>query len=96
MMQEARLERRLVRAIERRGGKAWKLTVPGRRGVQDRLVLMPLGRLWFVEMKASGKRPRPLQVHRAEELRALGFDVRTISTEAELLAFLAEVDAHAV
>jgi len=57
---------------------------------------MPISRLWFVEMKAPGKRPRPLQVHRAEELRALGFDVRTISTEAELLAFLAEVDAHAV
>lgn len=95
-MQEARLERRLARAIEQRGGVAWKLTVPGRRGVQDRLVLMPPGRLWFVEMKTPGKRLRPLQTYRADQLRSLGFHVRTISSDAELISFLAEVDSGAV
>lgn len=95
-MRESGLERRLKREIERRGGLARKLVTPGAAGAQDRLVLMPGGRVWFVELKAPGQRPRPLQVFRASELEARGFQVRVISTETELDEFLAEVDGHAV
>lgn len=91
-MDEQRLERRLRREVERRHGKARKLVTPGASGTQDRLVLLPPGRVWFIEMKAPGKKLRPLQVHRAHELQEMGFKVRTISTETELKAFLAEVD----
>ena len=41
----------------------------------DRLVLLPHGRCAFVELKAPGKLPRPLQLKRHEQLRALGFKV---------------------
>ena len=59
----------------------------------DRLVLMPGGRVWFVELKAPGRSPRPLQLYRIEELNKLGFRVRVVSTEDELQQFLAEVDS---
>lgn len=95
-MQESGLEQRLKREVERRGGLARKLITPGAGGAQDRLILMPGGRVWFVELKAPGRRPRPLQVHRANELRALGFQVRIISTVGELDEFLVEVDKHAI
>lgn len=95
-MDEVRLENRLKKEIERRGGKAPKFVSPGRRGVQDRIVLMPRGRVWFVELKAPGRKATPLQEYRADELRSLGFKVRTVSTVSELQAFLEEVDADAV
>ncbi len=91
-MEEQRLERRLKQEIERRGGQALKFVSPGHRGVPDRIVLMPGGRLWFVEMKATGKHLRPLQARRARELGALGFQVRLVSTDEELDRFLLEVD----
>lgn len=95
-MQESGLERRLKREVERRGGLARKLITPGAAGAQDRLILMPGGRVWFVELKSPGLRPRPLQVFRAEELKKLGFRVRIVSTAVELEEFLAEVDGHAI
>jgi len=91
-VREAGFERRLRLEIERRGGRALKLVAPGRAGVPDRLVLMPGGRVWFVELKAPGRSPRPLQLYRIEELSKLGFRVRVVSNSDELKSFLAEVD----
>ena len=91
-MREAGFERRLRLEIERRGGRALKLVAPGRAGVPDRLVLMPGGQVWFVELKAPGRSPRPLQLYRIEELSELGFRVRVVSNSDELKAFLAELD----
>lgn len=91
-MREAGFERRLRLEIERRGGRALKLVAPGRAGVPDRLVLMPGGRVWFVELKAPGRSPRPLQLYRIEELSKLGFRVRVVSSSDELKLFLVEVD----
>lgn len=91
-MLESRLEQRLVREVESRGGLALKFVSPGWRGAPDRLVLMPGGRVWFVEMKAPGQKPRPLQEYRLKTLQGLGFQARAVSTEDELRRFLAEVD----
>lgn len=91
VMRESRIENRLVREVEKRGGKAPKFVSPGWSGAQDRLVLMPEGRIWFVELKRPGGKPRPLQTKRQKELEDLGFRVRVISTAGELEAFLKEV-----
>lgn len=42
---------------------AWivKLNCPGNAGMPDRLVIFPDGEIAFVEIKAPGQRPRPLQ-----------------------------------
>jgi len=56
-------------------GLAVKFVSPGFDGVPDRLVLFPGGKVAFVELKAPGKKMRPLQVRRAGQLRMLGFQV---------------------
>lgn len=90
-MREARIESKLKVEIERRGGLSVKFVSPGWAGAPDRLVLMPGGRLWFLELKAPGKRPRPLQEKRIAELMGRGFRVRVVSSAGELEEFLREV-----
>ena len=79
-MKESYIERMLKKKVEQVGGKALKFVSPGWAGAPDRLVLLPGGRLVFVELKAPGRKPRPLQLKRHEELQALGFDVAVIDT----------------
>ncbi|AUW96762.1 VRR-NUC domain-containing protein [Streptococcus pluranimalium] len=79
-MREKVVEEALVKAVKCRGGLALKLTSPSWVGIPDRLVLLPQGRLGFVEVKAPGKVPRPLQVRRLEQLKNLGFKVYVLDS----------------
>lgn len=79
-MREKQIEEALVKAVKARGGLALKLTSPSWVGIPDRLVLLPQGRLGFVEVKAPGKVPRPLQVRRLEQLKNLGFKVYVLDS----------------
>ena len=72
-MRENEIEAKLVTAVKAVGGVCWKFTSPGTAGVPDRIVLMPSGRIGFVEVKAPGETPRPLQRSRLKLLRRLGF-----------------------
>ena len=74
-MEEKQIERRLVRMTSQMGGMALKFVSPGCDGVPDRLVLLPEGKVGFVEVKAPRKKPRPLQVRRISQIRGLGFPV---------------------
>jgi hypothetical protein len=74
-MREKTVEKKLVIAIKEAGGIAPKLMSPGFDGMPDRIVLLPGGRMGFVEVKAPGKVPRPLQEARHRMLRRLGFKV---------------------
>ena len=74
-MEEKRIERRLVRMTSQMGGMALKFVSPGCDGVPDRLALRPGGKVGCVEVKAPGKKPRPLQVRRISQIRKLGFPV---------------------
>lgn len=51
---EKEIEEKLVKAVKRRGGLCLKWVCPGWAGVPDRIILMPRGRVLFVETK----RPR--------------------------------------
>lgn len=90
-MRELKLEHRLVRKVERIGGRAPKWVSPGNRGVPDRLVILPNGRIAFVEMKAPGKPLEPLQVRWAKILRNLGHKVYKIDSNEDIDKFIAEV-----
>lgn len=90
-MRESALERRLVREVKRRGGQADKFTVPGKRGMPDRIILLPGARTVFVEMKAPGESLRPLQAKRAKDLRAMDFPVYCIDSIKGINDFIAEV-----
>lgn len=77
-MREKIIEQHLVKAVKNSGGIAPKLVSPGFDGMPDRLVLLPGGKIGFVEVKTPGKEPRPLQVARHGLLRRLGFKVYNI------------------
>ena len=63
-MREKEVEQKLVKAVKLAGGFCLKFTSPGFDGVPDRLVLLPRGRIAFIELKAPGKKPRALQKRR--------------------------------
>ena len=74
-MAERNLERRLRDQLRRAGCLPLKFVSPGYTGVPDRIVLIPGGRIVFVEMKAPGEKERPRQVYVQGLLRRLGFTV---------------------
>ena len=90
-MKEISVEKRLIYEVKKRGGLAWKFISPGHDGVPDRIVLLPNGKIAFVELKAPGKRPRPLQCFRATELQALGFPVYCIDRPEKIGGILDEI-----
>lgn len=90
-MREKTIESHLRKEIKKLGGKAFKFVSPGTTGVPDRIVLLPTGRIYFVELKAEGKKSTPLQDNRQKEIRLLGFDVRVIDSKEGVNAFIEEV-----
>lgn len=90
-MEESKIENKLKKEIELIGGKALKFVSPGISGVPDRIVLLPHGRIVFIELKAPGKKPRPIQIKRIKELKDLGFDVRVIDSIDGVKNFIEEV-----
>ena len=90
-MREKTIEQRLVKAVKNSGGIAPKLVSPGFDGMPDRLVLLPGGKIGFVEVKAPGKEPRPLQVARHGLLRRLGFKVYVLDDPEQIGGILDEI-----
>lgn len=90
-MRERQIEAKLVQAVKSMGGLAPKFVSPGLDGVPDRLVLLPGGKMAFVELKASGKTLRPLQVRRKRQLEALGFSVYCIDSTEQIGGILDEI-----
>ncbi len=90
-MRERAIEQQFVKAVKARGGMCPKFTSPGMDGMPDRLVLLPQGRIAFVEVKAPGKKPRPLQLHRHKELRQLGFKVYVLDQPGQIGGILDEI-----
>jgi hypothetical protein len=90
-IREKTIEQRLVREVKAAGGICPKLVCPGMDGMPDRLVLLPDGKMGFVEVKATGEKPRPLQIARHEMLRKMGFTVYVLDNPEEIERILYEV-----
>ena len=60
-MLERDVERYLIKRVKDVGGRAYKFTSPAHRGVADRIVCLPDGQTWFVEVKTEGGRLSELQ-----------------------------------
>lgn len=94
-MREKVIEQKLVKAVKVAGGIAPKLVSPGFDGMPDRMVLMPGGRIGFVEVKAPSEKPRPLQTSRHRLLRRLGFCVYVLDDAEQIETILREIGGEA-
>ena len=82
---EKEIEQRLVRMVERCGGRCLKWVCPGWSGVPDRIILLPGARVLFVETKRpKGGKLSPLQRTWQRWLAELGFFSGVVWTEADV------------
>lgn len=88
---EKDIERELLRGARKLEGDAYKLTSQSLAGLPDRLVLLPGGKIAFVELKAPGKKPKKLQAIIHERLRALGFKVYVVDSKEMVREVLDEI-----
>lgn len=83
-LQEKFIERELVSKLKKVGVESIKFEVLGKRGMPDRIILIPGGRVVFAEVKSPGEKLRPLQEKRKRELENLGFKVYVIDSKTEI------------
>ena len=88
---EKRVEKIFTDAVKKMGGMAVKFVSPGLDGVPDRIILLPGRKIAFVELKAPGKKPRPLQEKRKRQLEGLGFPVYVIDSLGQIGGVLDEI-----
>ena len=91
ILQEKDIEKYFVRRVRDAGGKAYKFVSPGNNGVPDRMVCLPGGRAVFVELKAPGKVPRPMQIHQIGILREFGFRVEIVDSKESADKFISSL-----
>lgn len=95
---ESSLEERCVQIVERLGGMALKLQIPGVRGFPDRTILMPGAKVWFAEFKRiKSGRVSSQQLRWIERLGRAGFSAYVIDNEADFeRALKKEEDAQKI
>jgi len=91
-MLEKAIEQRLTDEIKRIGGRSYKWESPGNNGVPDRIVVLPKGRIYFIELKKPRNgRTAALQKLQHARLKELGTDVRLIKNLEQVEEFIKEV-----
>lgn len=95
-MLEKDIEKYFRNAVEETGGLCWKFTSPGRRGVPDRICILPNGRVFFAELKRPDAKARPdekLQKAMHEELAARGLKTYVLKTRQDVDLLRRFIDA---
>lgn len=92
-MREKEVEAALVKAAKKRNGVALKFVSPGLSGVPDRLVLLPDGKIGFIELKSPGKKMRLFQEKRKSQLERLGFLVFCLDSKEKVEVMLDAIQA---
>lgn len=92
--EKQKVEKPLIDGITRIGGKCHKFECPGRTGAPDRIVVLPRGKVVFVELKAPQGIMSPMQRVWRDELLGLGCDWRCLSSREEVNEFVAEMEAY--
>lgn len=81
---EKYLGRKLKEWVKELGGQSIKLEPLHFTGLPDWLVLLPGGRVIFIELKTTGDKPRLIQLKIHDRFRALGFQVEVIDNTKKL------------
>lgn len=84
MTLEVHVESHFVKRVKALGGLVIKLNVTGTVGVPDRLVVLPGGAVWLVELKRPGGRVRPTQLAMLGRMVELGANVALLSSKEEV------------
>lgn len=92
-MKETTIEKRLKSAVKDLGGLALKFLPNYFVGAPDRLILMPGGKTYWVELKSTGEKLRPVQRARKKQLEKLGFRCYKIDGQSDLDIFIKDVKA---
>lgn len=87
-MRESAVEAKLVKGVKTIGGRAYKFISPGNNGVPDRLVVLPGGRTFFVELKTDRGVLSALQKNQIATLEMLGAQVHVLYGVGDVERFL--------
>jgi len=72
---EKDIERKLTEEVKKLGGLSIKLLPSLINGLPDRMLLLPGGRIIFMELKSTGEKPRKIQIFIHKRFKTLGFPV---------------------
>lgn len=87
-MLESTIELKIKGAVIVMGGLCLKWVSPGFSGVPDRIIILPGGRILFVEVKRPGGKLRPRQQRVHDQMRSLGCEVITVDDADEMIRIL--------
>lgn len=93
-MLEKQIEAHLVKRVKALGGEAYKFTSPAHRGVADRVVCLPNGSTWFVELKRDGGRLSALQEVFAKDMARLNQNYACLWSKEDVDRFIADHDGR--
>jgi len=79
---EKNVEKYLMKRSREIGGECMKWT--GTLGVPDRIMLLPGGRVIFVEVKQASGRLSKMQLFIHSKLKGLGMDVRVVWSKEDV------------
>ena len=87
-MKERDVEVLLREGVKQLGGKAYKWVSPGNAGVPDRIVILPGGKVIFIELKQENGRLTRLQKVQQQTLRGMGAVAVTLRGAEDVKMYL--------
>ena len=87
-MKERDVEVLLREGVKQLGGRAYKWVSPGNAGVPDRIVILPGGKVIFVELKQENGRLTRLQKVQQQTLRGMGAAAVTLRGAEDVKMYL--------
>ena len=91
MEQERDVEKYLTAQAKKIGGLSYKWTCPGQDGVPDRIIIMPGGHVYFVELKTYQGRLSQIQKHQINKIREKGAAVYILYGKKGVDCFIEDI-----
>ena len=91
MIRERDIEKQLTRRVKDAGGLSYKWDSPGSEGVPDRIIIMPGGKIYFVELKTTTGRLSHMQKWQHTRLKNKQCSVYTVYGQAGLDLFMKDI-----
>lgn len=92
-MLEKEVEKFLLREVKKIGGVSFKFISPGNAGVPDRIVILPTGKVVFVELKTDKGKLTKLQEVQIKKISNLGADARVLRGIEGVKEFINEIQS---